>query len=135
MHRALGTEGQAWWCADVVHISYSACTALAALCYVAWQPRALLITWVPSSPAEVLLPARPCDCPCHPPTAALAFLSPLSVCPEDVGEDTVCTAGMLSKCGNMPCWRRVQVGLLPDLLVCISAGFFGFQLWMLVRNR
>ncbi|BDA46075.1 probable cyclopropane-fatty-acyl-phospholipid synthase at C-terminar half [Coccomyxa sp. Obi] len=28
-----------------------------------------------------------------------------------------------------------QAGLLPDLLVCISAGFFGFQLWTLVRNR
>ena len=29
----------------------------------------------------------------------------------------------------------MQVGVLPDLLVCISAGFFGFQLWTLVRNR
>lgn len=28
-----------------------------------------------------------------------------------------------------------QAGLLPDLLVCTSAGFFGFQLWTLVRNR
>ena len=28
-----------------------------------------------------------------------------------------------------------QVGPLPDLLVCTSAGFFGFQLWTLVRNR
>ena len=41
----------------MVHIIYSACTALAAMCYVAWQPRSLLITWVPASPAEVPLPA------------------------------------------------------------------------------
>lgn len=34
---------------------YSACTALAAICYVAWQPRSLLITWAPTSAAEVPL--------------------------------------------------------------------------------
>ena len=61
--RALSTEGQAWWCADVVHIIYSACTALAAMSYVVWQPRALLITWEPTSPAQVQLPAcHSCVC-------------------------------------------------------------------------
>ena len=30
---------------------------------------------------------------------------------------------------------RAKAGLLPDVLVCISAGFFGFQLWALVCTR
>lgn len=28
-----------------------------------------------------------------------------------------------------------EAGVLPDVLVCISAGFFGFQLWALVCTR
>ena len=28
-----------------------------------------------------------------------------------------------------------EAGLLPDVVVCMSAGFFAFQLWMLVRTR
>ena len=55
MRRALSAEDQAWWCSDLVHSAYSACTALAAACYIAWQPRCLLITWAPASSAEVLL--------------------------------------------------------------------------------
>jgi hypothetical protein len=76
--RSLSTDGQAWWCADVVHIMYSGLTFSAAALYVACQPRALLVSWAPS--------VR-------------------------------------------------EAGLLPDLVVCTSAGFFAFQLWMLVRTR
>lgn len=30
---------------------------------------------------------------------------------------------------------KEEAGALPDMLVCISAGFFGFQLWALVCTR
>lgn len=76
--RRLGREGKAWWCADLVHIVYSAGVFLAASAYIYRCPRALFITWSPT---------------------------------------------------------EEEAGALPDMLVCISAGFFGFQLWALVCTR
>ena len=76
--RQLSRDSKAWWCADVVHMLYSATVFLSAAAYTLGHPRAFLITWSPA---------------------------------------------------------RAEAGLLPDVLVCISAGFFGFQLWALVCTR
>lgn len=76
--RQLSRDSKAWWCADVVHMLYSAAVFLSAAAYTLEHPRAFLITWSPA---------------------------------------------------------RAEPGLLPDVLVCISAGFFGFQLWALVCTR
>ena len=76
--RQLSRDSKAWWCADVVHMLYSAAVFLSAAAYTLEHPRAFLITWSPAG---------------------------------------------------------AEPGLLPDVLVCISAGFFGFQLWALVCTR
>ena len=78
VRRQLSRDSKAWWCADVVHMLYSAAVFLSAAAYTLGHPRAFLITWSPA---------------------------------------------------------RAEPGLLPDVLVCISAGFFGFQLWALVCTR
>ena len=76
--RQLSRDSKAWWCADVVHMLYSAAVFLSAAAYTLEHPRAFLITWSTA---------------------------------------------------------RAEAGLLPDVLVCVSAGFFGFQLWALVCTR
>ena len=76
--RQLSRRSRAWWCADLVHMGYSAAVFLSATLYVLKHPRALLITWSPTSE---------------------------------------------------------EAGMLPDVLVSVSAGFFGFQLWALVCTR
>lgn len=52
--RTLSAERQAWWCADVAHLLYSAVASLAALMYVLRQPRALQLS---NQPEDITAPS------------------------------------------------------------------------------
>lgn len=53
--RLLSTGRQAWWCADVCHLAYSAVASVAAIAYIATQPRSLLLTRPPADATTPLI--------------------------------------------------------------------------------
>ncbi|MEW5297105.1 MAG: hypothetical protein WDW36_000333 [Sanguina aurantia] len=53
-YRTLSSERQAWWCADVVHLLYSASVSLAALAYALQTPASLRLS---SPPTDTALPS------------------------------------------------------------------------------